>query len=103
MMRCLLQWEDKCSNIDEDRIPHKSAVVVVSNHPGFLDVPLLMVALGQPIPIACDHYMGQVPVMRVGCPADGLFPSRKTRKYTVGVFTTGKFSFSNIIIGLGCF
>ncbi|WP_287312748.1 1-acyl-sn-glycerol-3-phosphate acyltransferase [Moorena sp. SIO1G6] len=79
MMRCLLQWEDKCSNIDEDPIPHKSAVVVVSNHRGFLDVPLLMVALGQPIPIACDHYIGQVPVMRVGCPADGLFPSRKTR------------------------
>ncbi|NEQ79467.1 MAG: hypothetical protein F6K26_04155 [Moorea sp. SIO2I5] len=68
-----------CSNIDEDRIPHKSTVVVVSNHRGFLDVPLLMVALGQRIPIACDHDMGQAPVMRVGCQTDGLFLSIKTR------------------------
>ncbi len=55
-----------------DRIPHESAVVVVSNHRSFMDAPLLMSALNRPIRFACHHYMGQVPllrdfVLRLGC------------------------------------
>lgn len=48
----------------EDRIPHTGPMVVVSNHRGFMDAPILMAALNRPIRFACHHYMGQVPVMR---------------------------------------
>jgi 1-acyl-sn-glycerol-3-phosphate acyltransferase len=58
----------------ENRIPHDSAVVVVSNHRSFMDAPLLMAALGHPIRIACHHYMGQVPVMRGIVKQLGCFP-----------------------------
>ncbi|HEY9820237.1 MAG TPA: lysophospholipid acyltransferase family protein [Candidatus Sericytochromatia bacterium] len=58
----------------EDRIPHDSAVLVVSNHRSFMDAPLLMAALGHPIRIACHHYMGQVPVMREIVNQLGCFP-----------------------------
>jgi 1-acyl-sn-glycerol-3-phosphate acyltransferase len=58
----------------EDRIPADSAVVVVSNHRGFMDAPLLMAALGHPIRIACHHYMGQVPMMREIVTQLGCFP-----------------------------
>lgn len=58
----------------EDRIPHDSAVLVVSNHRSFMDAPLLMAALGHPIRIACHHYMGQVPVMREIVKQLGCFP-----------------------------
>jgi len=58
----------------EDRIPYDSAVLVVSNHRSFMDAPLLMAALGNPIRIACHHYMGQVPVMREIVRQLGCFP-----------------------------
>ena len=58
----------------EDRIPKDSAVVVVSNHRGFMDAPLLMAALGHPIRIACHHYMGNVPMLREIVTQLGCFP-----------------------------
>jgi len=48
----------------EDRIPLVGPMLVVSNHRGFMDAPVLMTALNRPIRFACHHYMGQVPVMR---------------------------------------
>jgi 1-acyl-sn-glycerol-3-phosphate acyltransferase len=48
----------------EDRIPQDASMLVVSNHRSFMDAPILMAALSQPIRFACHHYMGQVPVMR---------------------------------------
>lgn len=61
----------------EDRIPLDCAVVVVSNHRGFMDAPLLMAALGHPIRIACHHYMGQVPMMREIVTQLGCFPLKE--------------------------
>jgi 1-acyl-sn-glycerol-3-phosphate acyltransferase len=61
----------------EDRIPSDCAVVVVSNHRGFMDAPLLMAALGHPIRIACHHYMGQVPMMREVVTQLGCFPLKE--------------------------
>ncbi|MCU0516526.1 MAG: 1-acyl-sn-glycerol-3-phosphate acyltransferase [Oscillatoria sp. Prado101] len=58
----------------EDRIPTGSAVLVVSNHRSFMDAPLLMAAVGQPIRFACHHYMGQVPVLREIVSQMGAFP-----------------------------
>ncbi len=48
----------------EERIPRDTSVVVVSNHRSFMDAPILMAALSNPIRFACHHYMGQVPIMR---------------------------------------
>lgn len=48
----------------ENRIPHDTSILVVSNHRSFMDAPVLMAAISQPIRFACHHYMGQVPVMR---------------------------------------
>ena len=61
----------------EDRVPLDSAVIVVSNHRGFMDAPLLMAALGHPIRIACHHYMGQVPMMREMVTQLGCFPLKE--------------------------
>lgn len=57
----------------EHRIPHESAVVVVSNHRSFIDPLVLMDALGHPLRTACHHYMGQVPVMRECAQCLGCF------------------------------
>jgi 1-acyl-sn-glycerol-3-phosphate acyltransferase len=49
----------------EDRIPQfPASAIVVSNHRSFMDAPILMTALSNPIRFACHHYMGQVPIMR---------------------------------------
>jgi len=48
----------------ENRIPRDASVLVVSNHRSFMDAPILMAALSNPIRFACHHYMGQVPIMR---------------------------------------
>ncbi|MFN6518580.1 MAG: lysophospholipid acyltransferase family protein [Nostoc sp. CreGUA01] len=48
----------------QDRIPRDASVLVVSNHRSFMDAPILMAALSNPIRFACHHYMGQVPIMR---------------------------------------
>jgi len=57
-----------------DRIPSEDAVLVVSNHRSFLDVPLLMSALGRSVRFACHHYMGQVPLLRQMVTSLGCFP-----------------------------
>ena len=58
----------------QDRIPLETPVLVVSNHRSFLDAPILMEAIAQPIRIACHHYMGQVPIMRELVTQLGCFP-----------------------------
>lgn len=57
-----------------ERIPPTGGLVVVSNHRSFMDAPVLMAALRQPIRFACHHYMGQVPVLRELVNALGCFP-----------------------------
>lgn len=57
-----------------DRVPRKSAVLVVSNHRSVMDALLLMSAIERPIRFACHHYMGQVPVMREVVTQLGCFP-----------------------------
>ncbi|WP_318528530.1 1-acyl-sn-glycerol-3-phosphate acyltransferase [Plectonema radiosum] len=65
----------------EERIPQDASVLVVSNHRSFMDAPVLMEALSNPIRFACHHYMGQVPIMRSYCyPTIGLLSFRKSRK-----------------------
>jgi 1-acyl-sn-glycerol-3-phosphate acyltransferase len=57
-----------------DRIPRESPILVVSNHRSFMDAPLLMAAIEQPIRFACHHYMGQVPVLKDFVTRMGCFP-----------------------------
>lgn len=64
----------------EDRIPSDAALIVVSNHRSFMDAPLLMAALENPIRIACHHYMGQVPVMRQIVTQLGCFPLKEPER-----------------------
>lgn len=68
----------------ENRIPDQArGVVVVSNHRSFMDAPVLIQALKQPVRIACHHYMGKTPGLRefiqlLGCvPLD---PSQSRQK-----------------------
>ncbi|MBD1940331.1 lysophospholipid acyltransferase family protein [Microcoleus sp. FACHB-68] len=58
----------------EDRIPSGSPALVVSNHRSFMDAPVLMAGVGQPIRFACHHYMAQVPVLRDVVNQCGAFP-----------------------------
>jgi 1-acyl-sn-glycerol-3-phosphate acyltransferase len=58
----------------QDRIPEASAVLVVSNHRSFMDAPVLMASVGQPIRFACHHYMSQVPILREFVTRLGCFP-----------------------------
>lgn len=68
----------------ENRIPKEArAVVVVSNHRSFMDAPVLIQALGEPIRIACHHYMSKTPILRefiqlLGCIP--LQPSQSSQK-----------------------
>ncbi|MEL7037531.1 MAG: lysophospholipid acyltransferase family protein [Cyanobacteria bacterium J06592_8] len=62
---------------NENRIPQRSAVLVVSNHRSFLDPVLLTAALGRPIRFACHHYMGQVPGLREVVKTFGAFPLKE--------------------------
>ena len=55
-----------------ERIPSTGAMLVISNHRSFLDLPLVMNALGRPVRFACHHYMSRVPglkeiVSTLGC------------------------------------
>ncbi|WP_031292699.1 lysophospholipid acyltransferase family protein [Leptolyngbya sp. Heron Island J] len=47
-----------------ERIPSMGAMLVISNHRSFLDLPLVMNALGRSVRFACHHYMSQVPVLK---------------------------------------
>jgi 1-acyl-sn-glycerol-3-phosphate acyltransferase len=58
----------------ENRIPRDARVIVVSNHRSFMDAPILMAALNEPIRFACHHYMGQVPGLRQVVTSFGAFP-----------------------------
>jgi 1-acyl-sn-glycerol-3-phosphate acyltransferase len=63
--RILLRgFSTKLSSYYENRVPQDTSILVVSNHRSFMDAPVLMAAISQPIRFACHHYMGQVPVMR---------------------------------------
>jgi 1-acyl-sn-glycerol-3-phosphate acyltransferase len=42
----------------EDRIAQDASMLIVSNHRSFMDAPILIAALSQPIRFACHHYMG---------------------------------------------
>lgn len=55
------------------RIPKDKTILVVSNHRSFMDAPLLMASLGQPIRFACHHYMSKVPGLREVVEALGCF------------------------------
>ncbi|MGJ3250128.1 MAG: lysophospholipid acyltransferase family protein [Elainellaceae cyanobacterium] len=89
----------------EDRIPEDGAVLVVSNHRSFMDVPVLIATLNRPVRFACHHYMGQVPVLsdvvtRLGC-FPLAEPNQRQRSFfhqaaqllrtrqTVGIFPEG--------------
>lgn len=79
--------------------------IIISNHRSFLDAPVLMSALNQPIHFACHHYMGQVPLMRDlvnqlgGFPLDGSGRGQKQffhqatqrleRQTAIGIFPEG--------------
>ncbi|MFH7028879.1 MAG: lysophospholipid acyltransferase family protein [Heteroscytonema crispum UTEX LB 1556] len=60
----LAAFSTKMFRYYEDRIPQDASVLVVSNHRSFMDAPLLMAALSNPIRFVCHHYMGQVPIFR---------------------------------------
>ncbi|MGF1480245.1 MAG: lysophospholipid acyltransferase family protein [Cyanophyceae cyanobacterium] len=70
----------------KDRIPEDAAVVVVSNHRSFMDAPVLIEALEQPVHIACHRYMGQIPVMREFVKLLGCFPLEKPEQRLQGFF-----------------
>jgi 1-acyl-sn-glycerol-3-phosphate acyltransferase len=46
------------------RIPQDLPTIVVSNHRSFLDAPILIKTIPNPLRIACHHYMGKTPVVR---------------------------------------
>lgn len=56
------------------RIPQDIPTIVVSNHRSFLDAPILIDTIPNPLRIACHHYMGQTPVVREVVTALGCFP-----------------------------
>lgn len=68
------------------QIPNASAMLVVSNHRSFMDAPLLMAALNQPIRFACHHYMSQVPGLRETVKALGCFPLEAANQGQKGFF-----------------
>ena len=56
------------------RRPQHGQVLLVSNHRSFMDVPVLMAALGQSVHFACHHYLGQVPILSSLVESLGCFP-----------------------------
>lgn len=88
-----------------ERIPQDTPLLVVSNHRSFMDAPLLMTVLGQPIRFACHHYLERVPILREISEELGCFPLKAAEQrqqsffqqancffktdQTVGVFPEG--------------
>jgi 1-acyl-sn-glycerol-3-phosphate acyltransferase len=56
------------------RIPQDIPTIVVSNHRSFLDAPILIKTIPNPLRIACHHYMGKIPVVREIVDSLGCFP-----------------------------
>jgi 1-acyl-sn-glycerol-3-phosphate acyltransferase len=87
------------------RIPGNTSLILVSNHRSFMDAPLLMAALNQPIRFACHNYMSQVPILQdlirhLGClPLDASPQGQRRflrqagnllrRQEVVGIFPEG--------------
>ena len=66
---------------NENRIPHEAgAVIVASNHRSFMDAPLLIQALEQPIRVACHHYMSQTPILKQFVDLLGCLPLDEPKK-----------------------
>ena len=57
-----------------DRIPHDLPTIVISNHRSFLDAPILINTIPNPLRIACHHYMGETPGVREFVKSLGCFP-----------------------------
>ncbi|WP_041739891.1 lysophospholipid acyltransferase family protein [Calothrix sp. PCC 6303] len=77
----------KLSSYYENRVPRDTSILVVSNHRSFMDAPVLMAAISQPIRFACHHYMGQVPVMReIVTEQFGCFPLAANRQRNTSFF-----------------
>ena len=71
----LLRLSGTQINIDyPERIPAADALLVVSNHRGLLDVPVLITAMNRPLRVVCHHFMGQTPGLRQAVDALGCLP-----------------------------
>jgi 1-acyl-sn-glycerol-3-phosphate acyltransferase len=57
-----------------DRVPPDGAVLMISNHRGFLDPLVLMATIDRPIRFACHPFMVRVPLLREAIAALGAFP-----------------------------
>jgi 1-acyl-sn-glycerol-3-phosphate acyltransferase len=62
------------------------AAIVVSNHRSFLDAPVLIAALGQPIQLACHYYLSQVPGLREVALGLGCIPLKQGSRNQVHFF-----------------
>ncbi|MEO1592335.1 MAG: lysophospholipid acyltransferase family protein [Cyanobacteria bacterium J06632_22] len=68
------------------RRPQHRQVLLVSNHRSFLDVPVLMAALGQSVHFACHHYLGQVPILSEVVQSLGCFPLSSPQQRGISFF-----------------
>ncbi|WP_013321451.1 lysophospholipid acyltransferase family protein [Gloeothece verrucosa] len=75
----------------ENRIPTEAgAVLVVSNHRSFMDAPVLIQALRQPVRIACHHYMSKTPILREFIQLLGCIPLESSGSRQQGFFEQAK-------------
>jgi 1-acyl-sn-glycerol-3-phosphate acyltransferase len=76
----------KISVVHGERLYQSSPVLVVSNHRSFMDAPLLMNVLGQPIRFACHQYLEQVPILRNVAEELGCFPLKAPNQHQQSFF-----------------